>query len=87
MRCLFLPLDGVGVIKGAIHFGILHQDPLYQFVLLVQYALPPAMNMALRIYSSPVFSINVFSWQPSQTSQTGTFFVLVKHRKFVQNLF
>ncbi|XP_020573869.1 protein PIN-LIKES 3-like [Phalaenopsis equestris] len=45
VRFLLLPLTGVCIIKGAIHFGILHPDPLYHFVLLVQYALPPAMNM------------------------------------------
>ncbi|XP_020573907.1 protein PIN-LIKES 3-like [Phalaenopsis equestris] len=47
VRFLFLPLTGVCIIKGAIHIGILHPDPLYHFVLLVQYALPPAMNMDL----------------------------------------
>ncbi|XP_020573881.1 protein PIN-LIKES 3-like [Phalaenopsis equestris] len=47
VRFLLLPLTGVCIIKGAIHFGILHPDPLYHFVLLVQYALPPAMNMGV----------------------------------------
>ncbi|KAI0511867.1 hypothetical protein KFK09_012501 [Dendrobium nobile] len=46
VRYFLLPLAGIGIIKGAIHFGLLHPDPLYQFVLLVQYAVPPAMNMS-----------------------------------------
>ncbi|KAL0919404.1 hypothetical protein M5K25_011496 [Dendrobium thyrsiflorum] len=47
VRYLLLPLTGVCIIKGAIHIGILHPDPLYHFVLLVQYAVPPAMNMGV----------------------------------------
>lgn len=45
IRYVFLPLIGVLVIRGAIHLGFVHADPLYQFVLLLQYALPPAMNI------------------------------------------
>ncbi|KAK7360388.1 hypothetical protein VNO77_02378 [Canavalia gladiata] len=45
VRYIFLPLLGVAVVKGAIHWGLVHSDPLYQFVLLLQYALPPAMNI------------------------------------------
>lgn len=47
VRYLFLPLTGVIIIKGANHYGLLHPDPLYNFVLLVQYALPPAMILAV----------------------------------------
>ncbi|KAG5108348.1 hypothetical protein JHK84_045255 [Glycine max] len=45
VRYIFLPLLGVAVVKGAIHFSLVHSDALYQFVLLLQYALPPAMNI------------------------------------------
>ncbi|KAJ1434095.1 Membrane transport protein [Sesbania bispinosa] len=45
VRYIFLPLLGVAVVKGAIHLGLVQSDPLYQFVLLLQYALPPAMNI------------------------------------------
>ncbi|XP_074308680.1 protein PIN-LIKES 3-like [Silene latifolia] len=45
VRYIFLPLFGILVIKGAIHFGLLPFDPLFQFVLLIQYAVPPAMNI------------------------------------------
>ncbi|KAH9613192.1 hypothetical protein KSS87_018942 [Heliosperma pusillum] len=47
VRYIFLPLLGILVIKGAIHFGLLPFDPLFQFVLLIQYAVPPAMNIVL----------------------------------------
>ncbi|KAJ8771045.1 hypothetical protein K2173_023370 [Erythroxylum novogranatense] len=45
VRYIFLPIFGIGVIKSAVHFGFVPSDPLYQFVLLLQYALPPAMNI------------------------------------------
>lgn len=44
-RYIALPLTGILIVKGAIHFGLVHSDPLYQFVLLLQFALPPAMNI------------------------------------------
>nr|XP_018678699.1 PREDICTED: protein PIN-LIKES 3-like isoform X4 [Musa acuminata subsp. malaccensis]XP_018678700.1 PREDICTED: protein PIN-LIKES 3-like isoform X4 [Musa acuminata subsp. malaccensis]XP_018678701.1 PREDICTED: protein PIN-LIKES 3-like isoform X4 [Musa acuminata subsp. malaccensis] len=45
VRYIMLPLVGILVVKGAINLGLLHQDPLYHFILLLQYALPPAMNI------------------------------------------
>ncbi|XP_052190709.1 protein PIN-LIKES 3-like [Diospyros lotus] len=45
VRYILLPLLGIIIVKGAIHFGLVHSDPLYQFVLLLQFALPPAMNI------------------------------------------
>ncbi|XLU32781.1 hypothetical protein S245_068847, partial [Arachis hypogaea] len=45
VRYIFLPLLGVVVVKGAIHLGLVQSDPLFQFVLLLQYSLPPAMNI------------------------------------------
>ncbi|XAR61498.1 hypothetical protein NMG60_11015940 [Bertholletia excelsa] len=44
-RYVVLPLTGIIIVKGALHFGIVHHNPLYQFVLLLQFALPPAMNI------------------------------------------
>ncbi|KAF3446943.1 hypothetical protein FNV43_RR12123 [Rhamnella rubrinervis] len=44
-RYVALPLTGILIVKGAIRFGFVHSDPLYQFVLLLQFALPPAMNI------------------------------------------
>ncbi|GAV65815.1 Mem_trans domain-containing protein [Cephalotus follicularis] len=45
-RYIALPICGTLIIKVALHFGLVHgDDPLYQFVLLLQYAVPPAMNI------------------------------------------
>lgn len=43
VRYIFLPILGILVIKGATQLGLVQPDPLYQFILLLQYALPPAM--------------------------------------------
>ncbi|KAK6271112.1 hypothetical protein POUND7_008210 [Theobroma cacao] len=45
VRNIFLPLSGIGVVKAAQHFGLVGSDSLYQFVLLLQYAVPPAMSV------------------------------------------
>ncbi|KAK9071491.1 hypothetical protein SSX86_010060 [Deinandra increscens subsp. villosa] len=45
VRYIFLPLFGILIVKGALYFGLVHPDPLYLFVLLLQFALPPAMNI------------------------------------------
>lgn len=44
-RYIALPLFGATIVKGAIHLGLVHPDPLYQFILLLQHAVPPAMNI------------------------------------------
>ncbi|KAJ4840997.1 hypothetical protein Tsubulata_042853 [Turnera subulata] len=46
VRYLVLPILGVFIVKIAVRLGLVHSDPLYQFVLLLQYSLPPAMNIA-----------------------------------------
>ncbi|XP_027361179.1 protein PIN-LIKES 3-like [Abrus precatorius] len=43
VRYIFLPILGILVIKLATHLGLVQPDPLYQFILLLQFALPPAM--------------------------------------------
>ncbi|KAK4790228.1 hypothetical protein SAY86_017532 [Trapa natans] len=45
IRYIFLPLIGILIVRGAIYLGLVHPDPLYLFILLLQYALPPAMNI------------------------------------------
>lgn len=47
VRYIALPLIGIVVVKGAIRLGLVQHDPLYQFVLLLQFALPPAMNIGM----------------------------------------
>ncbi|XP_020109052.1 protein PIN-LIKES 1 isoform X2 [Ananas comosus] len=45
VRYILLPLVGIVIVKGAVRLGLVHADPLYQFILLLQYAVPPAMNI------------------------------------------
>lgn len=47
VRYLMLPILGVVIVKVATHLGLVQVDPLYQFILLLQYALPPAMNIGI----------------------------------------
>lgn len=46
VRFIALPGIGIGIVKGAIHFGLIHPDPLYQFLLLLHFTLPPAVSMS-----------------------------------------
>ncbi|XP_074369489.1 protein PIN-LIKES 7-like [Apium graveolens] len=45
VRYLILPVIGIGVVKAVSSFGWLPSDPLFHFVLLLQFCLPPAMNI------------------------------------------
>ncbi|XP_043708621.1 protein PIN-LIKES 3-like [Telopea speciosissima] len=45
VRYIILPVLGIFIIKGALHFGLVHPDPLYMFILHLQFAVPPAMNI------------------------------------------
>lgn len=45
VRYLLLPVIGIGVVKAAGSLGFLPSDPLYHYVLMIQFALPPAMNI------------------------------------------
>ncbi|XP_057457740.1 protein PIN-LIKES 3-like isoform X2 [Lotus japonicus] len=45
VKLLAIPAIGVAIVKGAVHFRLIHPDPLYQFVLLLHFALPPAVSV------------------------------------------
>ena len=45
VRYVLLPLLGTALVKGAVRLGLVRPDPLYQFILHLQYAVPPAMNI------------------------------------------
>jgi len=45
VRYVLLPVIGIGVVKAAGSLGFLPSDPLYHYVLMIQFALPPAMNI------------------------------------------
>ncbi|TMW87445.1 hypothetical protein EJD97_019948 [Solanum chilense] len=46
VKYIAMPVIGIGVVKGASWLGLVHDDPLYKFMLLLHFALPPAMNIA-----------------------------------------
>ncbi|XP_039024706.1 protein PIN-LIKES 3-like isoform X2 [Hibiscus syriacus] len=54
VRNVCLPLSGIGVVKAAEKFGIVGSDSLYHFVLMFQYAVPPAINVQSHNYSTVV---------------------------------
>ncbi|KAI4330422.1 hypothetical protein MLD38_028712 [Melastoma candidum] len=45
VRYIILPLIGIGVVMAAGKLGLLAHDPLFHYVLMVQFTLPPAMNI------------------------------------------
>lgn len=47
VRYVLLPLIGVAVVKLANSLGFLPEDPLYHFVLMIQFTVPPAMNIGM----------------------------------------
>ncbi|KMZ61959.1 hypothetical protein ZOSMA_49G00280 [Zostera marina] len=45
VKFIMLPIIGILVIKGASYLGVLPDDPLFKYTLLLQFAIPPAMNI------------------------------------------
>ncbi|XP_043712851.1 protein PIN-LIKES 7-like [Telopea speciosissima] len=45
VRYMILPVIGMGVVKVAGDLGFLSPDPLYRYVLMLQFTLPPAMSV------------------------------------------
>ncbi|CAB4287991.1 unnamed protein product [Prunus armeniaca] len=45
VRYVVMPVIGIGIVIGASKVGFLPSDPLFHFVLMVQFTLPPAMNI------------------------------------------
>ncbi|KAK9928506.1 hypothetical protein M0R45_025639 [Rubus argutus] len=45
VKYIALPLTGILIVKLALKLGFVSNDPLYLFVLLLQFSVPPAMNM------------------------------------------
>lgn len=46
VRYLILPAIAIGVVKAAGALGLLPSDPLFSFVLMIQFVVPPAMNIS-----------------------------------------
>jgi hypothetical protein len=47
VKYIALPLTGILIVKLALKLGFVSNDPLYLFVLLLQFSVPPAMNMGI----------------------------------------
>lgn len=45
VRYMILPAIGLSLVKAAARLGFLPSEPLYQYVLMIQYTVPPAMNI------------------------------------------
>ncbi|KAL0550642.1 hypothetical protein IC582_015164 [Cucumis melo] len=46
-RYIVLPAIGISIVKAAWWLGFLPPDPMYHFLLMVQYTLPPAMSIGI----------------------------------------
>ncbi|OIW10763.1 hypothetical protein TanjilG_27709 [Lupinus angustifolius] len=46
-KLFILPVIGLFIVKAAANLGLLPLDPLFQYVLVLQYAMPPAMNISI----------------------------------------
>lgn len=64
VRFIILPLLGVAVVKAAHHFGLVGSDLLYQFVLLIQFTLPPAMNVGTMTSCCSIAKLYVICFVP-----------------------
>ncbi|KAI0499615.1 hypothetical protein KFK09_017821 [Dendrobium nobile] len=47
VRYIALPISGIAVVKAAAAIGFLPEDPLFQYVLLTQFTLPPAVAIGV----------------------------------------
>ncbi|MCL7033290.1 hypothetical protein MKW94_021053 [Papaver nudicaule] len=45
VKYMILPIIGIGVVKAAESLGLLPSEKLFQYVLMIQFSLPPAMNV------------------------------------------
>ncbi|XP_031117431.1 protein PIN-LIKES 7-like [Ipomoea triloba] len=45
VRYILSPVVGICIVRAASNMGFLPADPLFHFVLMVQFTLPPAMNI------------------------------------------
>ncbi|OMO55675.1 Auxin efflux carrier, partial [Corchorus capsularis] len=45
VRYIIQPIIGIWVVKAAGNLGFLPPDPLFRYVLMLQFSLPPAMNI------------------------------------------
>ncbi|XP_074584086.1 protein PIN-LIKES 5-like [Curcuma longa] len=46
VRYVILPFIGIAVVQAAYEVGFVTYDPLYRYVLMIQFTVPPAMSIA-----------------------------------------
>ncbi|KAK4762894.1 hypothetical protein SAY86_008662 [Trapa natans] len=61
IRYLLQPVIGIGIVKAASTLGFLPSNKLFQYVLLVQFTLPPAMNIGLMMdkNENPIYFLSL----------------------------
>jgi len=48
VRFIVLPVLGIFIVKGVVNLGLVpSDDKLLVFILLLQYSMPPAMNIGM----------------------------------------
>lgn len=52
VRFIISPLIGILIVKAAYYWGFVGSSSLYQFVLMLQYALPPATTTGMMTFSN-----------------------------------
>jgi len=62
VKLFLLPVIGFFVVKAAANLGFLPLDPLFQYVLIIQYVLPPAMNISKSFHTYFYQVISNLQW-------------------------
>lgn len=60
VRYVLLPISGVFIVRGVHYLGLVTSEPLYQFVLLLQYVVPPAMNLGSFFKLRKYYKIHIY---------------------------
>lgn len=71
VRFIALPAIGIWIVKAASSLGFLPSDPLYHYVLMVQFTLPPAMNIGK--YFPPLFDSLLSGFKLCETLKCNDF--------------
>ncbi|KAJ4874807.1 Auxin efflux carrier family protein [Raphanus sativus] len=88
-RLLVLPLVGIGIVMSADKLGLISQDPMFKFVLLLQYSTPSAILLgaiaSLRGYAVREASALLF-WQHVFALLSLTFYIIIFFKLTVDNV-
>ncbi|CAH8308408.1 unnamed protein product [Eruca vesicaria subsp. sativa] len=88
-RLLVLPLVGIGIVMSADKLGLISPDPMFKFVLLLQYSTPSAILLgaiaSLRGYAVREASAVLF-WQHVFALLSLTFYIIIFFRLTVDNV-